>query len=153
MRIGKTEKFAVIRGCFFKHPHRQLHSDNENPRINNTFLICGKPAEIRRAAPKAHLREICGHLRPEHYVRAHKAAPQLQLRPRKSTIGFITQSLIFCRFDSLPGKKSARPSSTSPSLSKKARILRYFSQLHRKSLKPVQMFISLQTIYNSGEKR
>ena len=30
------------------------------------FLICGKPAEIRRAASVSeHLREICDHLRPE----------------------------------------------------------------------------------------
>ena len=43
MRIGKTEKFAVIRGCFFKHPHRQLHFDNENPRVHqNTPSSSGK---------------------------------------------------------------------------------------------------------------
>ena len=131
-RIGFTFVYGdVTRECALEKPHHRLQFDKEHPRINNTFLICGKPAEIRRAAPKAHLREICGHLRPEPYRRAkepHRQLHSVNKNPR------------------VPLMKPLLPP-------KKASILRYFSQLHRKSLKPVQMFILLQTIYNSGEKR
>ena len=44
------------------------------------------PAAIRRAAPKAHLRIICGHLRPEPYGRVHKVAADSTMESKSRTV-------------------------------------------------------------------
>ena len=96
--------YARMRVIEFAH---RLQQRPRTPAEEILFLHLWKPAVIRRAAPQAHLRVICGYLSPEPYGRA--GHPHLSYNNPHEREEGLNPSVLPPGFSGTPGARSALP--------------------------------------------
>ena len=89
--IAAAALCRTVVNCADSMTHLSYNNHEDNPSKPTIFPHLWKPAAIRRAAPQAHLRIICGHLRPEPYRRAKHPHRELQ-HPRRTPAAATTKN-------------------------------------------------------------